>query len=117
MRFRFLPKLLEQESGFYRIDNQWQPKQLLPDPYRRDLLKDAQSRLAALEQAEDEFQALDRSSLFIGLLKTLRLVVRRAQFAWRTDDLKFLQSISEFYSGYGTILLHLKHEHARGRFT
>jgi len=117
VRYRLLPWILEQEgSDFYRLDRRWQPKDLIPDPYRRNMLKDAQAKLSVLEKAEDEFQTLTKSSLFIGILKDLRLVVRRAQFAWRTDDLKFIEAISEFYSNYGTLLQQLKHEHARGRF-
>lgn len=118
MRYRLLPWILEQEgSDFYRVERRWQPKDLIPDPYRRNLLKDAQAKLDRLSKAEDEFQTLDRPALFIGNLKDLRLAVRRAQFAWRTDDLKFIQAIAEFYSKYGIILQNLKHEAARGRFT
>lgn len=117
MQYRFLPWILEQEgSDFYRIDNRWQPKDLIPDPYRRNLLKDAQERLNHLAEAEDELQTLDRSPLFIGLLKNLRLTVRRAQFSWRSDDLKFMRAIAEFYSNYGIVLRHLKIEQGRGRF-
>lgn len=117
MRYRLLPWILEQEgSDFRRIDRGWQPKNLIPDPYGRNMLKDVQAKLSALEGAEDEFQTLERSALLIGILKKLRLVVRQAQFSWRTDDLKFLTSISEFYSNYGIVLQHLNHERARGRF-
>lgn len=117
MVFRVLPKLLKEEgSSFYRIDRKWQPQGLIPDPYRRSLLKDAQDRLQSLEKAEDELQKLDRAPLYIGLLKRMRLSVRRAAFAWRADDLKFIQNISEFFSDYGTVLQNLKIDQARGRF-
>ncbi len=116
MQYLVLPRILDQEGpAFYRVDRRWQPKTLIPDPYRRDLLKDAQRRLALLEEAEDELQSLDRAPLFIGALKRMRLAVRQAQFAWRTDDLKFLQNVTEFYSDYGTVLRHLKIDQARGR--
>jgi hypothetical protein len=46
----------------------------------------------------------------------MRLTVRDAKFSWRTDDLKFIESISNFYSDYGTLLRNLKHEQSRGRF-
>lgn len=117
MRYRLLPWILEQEgSDFYRGTRRWQPKDLIPDPYRRNLLKDTQAKLNRLSEAEDELQTLARPDLFIGILKDLRLAVRRAQFAWRTDDLKFLEAIAEFYSKYGTVLRNLQHERARGRF-
>lgn len=117
MRYLVLPTILEQEGpDFYRIERRWQPKTLIPDPYRRDLLKDAQERLDQLEEAEGELQTLDRAPLYIGALKRMRLAVRQAQFAWRTDDLKFLQSITEFFSDYGTVLQNLKVDKARGRF-
>lgn len=117
MQYLVLPKILEQEgTSFYRINNRWQPKNLIPDPYRRNLLQDAQSRLQRLEGAENELQSLDRATLYINLLKRMRLAVRQAQFAWRTDDLKFIRNISEFFSDYGTVLQHLKIDQARGRF-
>ncbi len=117
MLYRLLPSILDQEgTDFYQVKNQWKPKDLIPDPYRRTLLKDAQEKLNRLAEAEDELQTLDRAPLFIGILKNLRFVVRQAQFAWRSDDLKFLQAISEFYSNYGTVLRHLKYEQGRGRF-
>lgn len=117
MVFRVLPKLLEQEgTSFYRLDRRWQPKDLIPDPYRRGLLNDAQERLKRLEAAEDELQQLDRAPLYVGLLRRMRLSVRRASFAWRSDDLKFLTNISEFFSDFGTVLQNLKIDQARGRF-
>ena len=117
MQYTVLPTILEQEGpDFYRIERRWQPKNLIPDPYRRDLLKDAQERLDQLEDAETELQTLDRAPLYIGALKRMRLAVRQAQFAWRTDDLKFLQNIADFFSDYGTVLQNLKIDKARGRF-
>lgn len=117
MHFVVLPTVLEQEGpDFYRITHGWKPKALLPDPFRRGLLKDAQERLSLLEDAEDELQGLDRAPMLVGALKRMRLSVRQAQFSWRVNDLKFLQSISEFFSDYGIILQNLKVEKARGRF-
>lgn len=116
MQYLVLPTILDQEGpAFYRIDRRWQPKNLIPDPYRRDILKDAQRRLTLLEEAEDELQSLDRAPLYIGALKRMRLAVRQAQFAWRTDDLKFLQNVTDFFSDYGTVLRYLKTDQARGR--
>ncbi len=117
MLYTVLPTILEQEGpDFYRIERRWQPRTLIPDAYRRSLLKDAQERLGLLEDAEDELQSLDRAPLYIGALKRMRLAVRQAQFAWRTDDLKFLQNVADFFSDYGTVLQHLKIDKARGRF-
>lgn len=117
MLYTQIPKILDQEgTDFYRIENRWQPKDLIPGPYRQDMLKDVQGKLNQLSAAEDELQLLDRAPLFVGILKNLRVVVRQAQFSWRVDDLKFLQAISEFYSNYGIVLKHLKYEQARGRF-
>lgn len=116
--FSLLPDILEQEgTSFYRIDNRWQPKGLIPDPYRRNLLKDAQYRLNRLEEASDEFQQLDRSPLYIRLLTRMRLDVRKAQFAWRTDDLEFIRNIAKFYTDYGLVLQNLKIDQARGRLS
>lgn len=117
MRFVVLPAILEQQgTGFYQITRRWKPKNLIPDPYRRNLLKDAQGRLDQLEGAESELQRLDRSPMYIGALKRMRLAIRKAQFSWRADDLKFLQGITEFFSDYGTVLQNLKVDKARGRF-
>ena len=116
MSFLILPAILEAEGNhFYRIDRKWQPKDLIPDPYRRNLLKDAQDRLNRLETAVDELQKLDRSPLYLKLLSRMRLDVRRAQFAWRTDDLEFVRNIAKFFTDYGTVLQNLKTDQARGR--
>lgn len=115
---RILPAILEAEgSQFYRVDRRWQPKSLLQDPYRRNLLKDAQTRLNQLDAGVDEFQQLDRAPLYIRLLTRMRFDVKRAQFAWRADDLEFIQSIASFYQDYGLILQNLKIDEARGRLT
>lgn len=117
MHYRILPELLGKEGpDFYRVDRRWQPKDLLVDPYRRNLLLDAQGRFNRLQEAEDEFQTLERAPLYLRILKRMRLTVRRAQFAWRTDDLAFIKAVSEFFSDYGTVLQNLKIDQARGRF-
>lgn len=116
MQYPILRQLIEQEgTDFYRITYRWQPKDLIPDPYRRGLLKNAQERFNLLESAEDEFQTLDRAHVYIRLLRQMRLSVRKAQFAWRVDDLEFLNAVSEFFSDYGTVLHNLKIDQARGR--
>lgn len=114
--FSLLPAILEVEgTSFYRIDHRWQPKALIPDPYKRNLLKDAQGRLNRLEEAIDEFQQLDRSPLYIKLLDRMRRSVKGAQFAWRADDLALIQFIAKFFSDYGIVLQNLKIDQARGR--
>lgn len=117
MAFVVLPTILDQEgTAFYRGTNAWKPKNLVPDVYRRTALKDIQERLVHLEAGEMELRVLDRGPMYIGALKRMRHAVRQAQFAWRVDDLKFLQSISEFYSDFGTVLRNLQIDKARGRF-
>lgn len=117
MQYRLLPQILQQEGNqFYRGNRRWQPKSLIPDPYRRNLLKDAQARFEVLSAAEDELRTLDRAPLYIQILRRLRLSVRLAQFAWGTDDLKFLESIASFFTDYGTVLRYLKFDEGQGRF-
>ncbi len=89
---------------------------LIPDPYRRNLLKDAQARFEQLTKAEDEIQTLERADRYFKIIRKMRLGIRKAQFAWRSDDLEFIEQIADFYSGYGIILRYLKIEEARGRF-
>ena len=110
--------ILDQEgTSFYRIDRRWQPKSLIPDPYRRNLLKDALERFAKLEAGATEFEPLDRAPLYFRLLQRMRLSLKRAQLAWRSDDLKFIENIASFFSDYGTILQNLKIDQARGKFS
>jgi hypothetical protein len=111
-----LLKILEQEgTSFYKVYHRWQPKNLIPDPYRRNLLKDAQARFNSLSEAEEEMRGLKRGQLYLQILYRMRLTIRQAQFAWRTDDLKFLTKIADFFSDYGTVLQNLKIDQARGR--
>jgi len=117
VRYTLLPQILQLEGNqFYRNDKRWQPKSLIPDPYRRNLLKDAQARFETLSAAEDELRTLDRAALYVQILRRLRLSVRFAQFAWGTDDLKFLESITSFFTDYGTVLRYLKFDEGQGRF-
>lgn len=117
MEYRILPAILDQEgSNFYRIDKRWKPKNLIPAIISRDILKDAQDKYNRLSEAEDELQTLERAPLYIGILKNMRLTIRKAQFSWRADDLEFIRAISEFFSDYGTMFRYLKIDQARGRF-
>lgn len=114
--YHVLPKILEQEGGsFYQIDRRWKPKDLIPSIISSNILKDAVEKLRVLQTAEGELQTLDRSSVYIRILKRMQLALRRAQFAWRADDLVLVKAIAEFYSDYGTVLQHLKIDQARGR--
>lgn len=114
--FELLPTILREEGNdFYRVDHRWQPKGLIPDPYRRNLLKGAQERLNRLEGAIDEFQQLDRAPLYVKLLDRMRRSIKGAQFAWRADDLAFIKFIAKFFSDYGIVLQNLKIDQARGR--
>ena len=116
MEYRILPQILGQEGvNFYRIDRRWKPKELMPSIISQAMLKDAQQRLNFLSQAEDELQTLERAHLYIRILKRMRFTVRKAQFAWRADDLEFLKAIADFFGDYGTVLQFLKIDQARGR--
>lgn len=116
MQYPVLTDVLDTEGvGFYRHTRKWRPENLIPDPYRRNLLLDAQARYDRLKKAEDELQTLDRAHLYIGILKRMRITVRKAQFAWRVDDLEFVTAIAEFFADYGTVLQALKIDQARGR--
>ena len=116
MEYLVLPKILEQEGDdFYRINRQWKPKELVPSIISQQMLKDAQRRYNLLSQAEEELQALDRADTYLRILKRMRFTIRRAQFAWRADDLEFLKAIAEFFGDYGTVLQLLKTDQARGR--
>lgn len=116
MQYRLLPHILEHEGAqFYNVSQKWQPKGLIPDPYRRNLLKDAQRRFKVLTAAEDEFRTLERAHLYVQILRRMRFTIRDAQFSWRFDDLKFLTSIASFFNDYGAVLRQLRYDKARGR--
>lgn len=118
MPYPVLREVLDQEgTSFLRIDRRWQPKDLIPEPYRRNLLEDARKRYEELKKGEDELQTLDRAHLYIGILKRMRFTIRKAQFAWRVSDLDFIEAIAEFFSDYGTVLQNLKIDKARGRLS
>lgn len=117
MQYELLPQLIQGEGDdFYRITYRWKPKGLIPDPYRRNLLKDAQAKFERLTAAESEIQTLNYADRYFKIIRKMRLQLRNAHFAWRSDDLEFLDQLAGFYSGYGTLLRYLKLEQARGRF-
>jgi len=111
-----LNKILNEEgTRFHRVGDRWQPQDLIPDPYRRNLLLDAQERYKQLKKGQDELASLQRAHLYVGILKRMHLTVRRAQFAWRVSDLEFIEAIAEFFTDYGTVLRNLKFDRRRGR--
>lgn len=117
MQYLVLPKLIDQEGdSFYRITYRWKPKGLIPDPYRRNLLKDAQSRFEKLTVAESEIATLINPDRYFKIIRKMRLQLRKAHFAWQSDDLELLSQLGDFYAGYGIILRYLKLEQQRGRF-
>lgn len=116
MEHPILQQVLDQEgTNFYRIEPRWKPKGLIPSIISQAMLKDAQQRFKLLSRAEDELQTLERAPLYIRILKRMRFAIRRAQFAWRADDLEFLKAVAEFFGDYGTVLRYLKIDQARGR--
>jgi hypothetical protein len=116
MGLRLLPWILEQEAGaFQRLDRKWRPQNLLPEPYRRSLLKDIQGKYERIFSALDEFTTLDRGAIYVKLVHRMRLYVQKAKFAWRFDDLAYFQAVTGFYSDYGTLMRLLATDKARGR--
>lgn len=116
MDYKQLRKILDYAGNeFYggSKDN-WRPTGLIPDPYRREALKDAQARFRAIDLAEDALQTLTRAPVYIGSLKDMRHAIRRAMYAWRSDDLAFIEGITDFYTAYGTVLQHLHRDQALG---
>jgi hypothetical protein len=110
-----LLKVLDQEAGsFQKIDRRWRPNGLLVEPYRRNLLKDVKHKFAQLESATGELEVLDKADKYIKLLLRMRLNARQANFAWRYDDMIFIQAIADFYSDYGAVLRLLVTDKARG---
>ena len=109
-------KLILDQAGsdFYRIDRRWQPKDLLPVVHSKRLLNDVQKRLELLEDGLPEFKTLQRAAKYDTIIKRMQINYRRAKFAWRQDDLIFIQAVAEMYQDYGTILQMLKTDEARG---
>ena len=72
-------------------------------------------RYEALQASEGELKGLDRSELLLKYLRQLRLIVKRANFVRRGNQLAFAQAVSEFYSAYGEVLRYLRIDQARGK--
>ncbi len=99
-----------------RIENRWRPVDLLFLQQVRSLLRDIGERYSFLSAAEGELRSLDRADRYIKHLTRMRLWLRRATYAWKADQLVFIQSVAGFYTDYGAVLRLLKIDEARGLF-
>lgn len=118
MEYPQLKAIIDAEgTEFYRTFRRWQPRDLIPVLYSRRLLDDVETRFSKLKAAESELQTLKRADRYIKILRRMHLTLRRAKFAWRADDLVFLQAVAEMYVDFGTVLQMLKVDQARGIIT
>lgn len=110
-----LQALLAKEGpDFERLSNQWRPKDLLFELQAKTLMKDMARRYGILLEALSEFQTLDRADFYLKLVRKMKLVVRRAYFVRRINQLAFLEAVAEFYTAYGKVLRFLKIDQGRG---
>jgi hypothetical protein len=115
--FVLIPKLLSDEgTDFQRIEKRWRPTDLLFVAQTRALLRDMAWRYGRLSEAESELASLDRGSIYVKLLRRMRLWLRRAHYTWKADHLSFTQTVAGFYTDYGAVLRLLKIDEARGKF-
>ena len=119
MEYTYIPWILEQEEGseFKSVHQNWRPRDLFLMRQIQLILKDMESRQASLELAKDEFKSLEYSAKYFKYLRRMRIWLREANFAWRADQLRFLKSVSGFYSDYGSILRLLRMDELRGKFS
>jgi len=116
MKAPALLSLIDQEAGaFQRIDNKWRPQNLLFELQMKTLMDDMTRRFNLVVQAESEFQGLIRAAFFVKSIRQLNLILKRANFVRRINDLAFIQAVSDFYSVYGEMLRYLKIDQARGQ--
>ena len=117
--YRYIPWILEQEQevDFQSVNQRWRPHNLLQVHQVQLLLKDIRSRFENLDLARDELVTLVYAPKYVKYLKRMSLWVRDAGFSWQADQLKFLKSVSGFYSDYGAVLRLLKVDQLRGQFT
>lgn len=71
-------------------------------------------RFNNLTKAEEELKALPRGPALTKQLRTMKLVLRRANFIRRSNQLAFAEAVSDFYKAYGEILRNLKIDEAKG---
>jgi hypothetical protein len=114
--YALLRRIVDREGyHFQQIEDKWRPQDLILLPQVRLILQDIERRYNHLSAAEDELSTLIRAPVYIKLVRRMRIQVRDANFAWKADQLKFIQSVSHFYSDYGTILRLLKRDLEQGR--
>lgn len=53
---------------------------------------------------------MKRSLFYAKALERMRVLVRLADFVWKSDQVRFFQYVSEFFTLYGNILMSVKHE-------
>lgn len=117
MAYHYIPWILEQEGEqFQAVQQRWRPKDLFLMRQVQLILKDVRSRQANLELAESEFKTLEYAPKYIKYLRRMRIWAREAGFAWKADQLRFLKSVSGYYSDYGSVLKLLKRDQLRGKF-
>jgi hypothetical protein len=119
VQYKYIPWLLEQEVGtdFQTIHQRWRPKNLFLLRQVQLLLKDIQGRYRNLELARSELVTLTYADKYTKYLQRMRIWVREANFSWKADQLRFLKSVSGFYSDYAAVLRLLKMDQLRGKFT
>lgn len=72
-------------------------------------------RYKALKESEGEFVGLERVDMYKKQIRLMGFIIRRAKFVRLSNQLAFVQAVSEFYTAYGKVLKYLKIDQARGR--
>lgn len=105
----------EEQNAFAQIDSKWRPQNLLFELQMKELMRDMERRVNRLKEAESELDVLDRSSQYQKLLRKMTLIVKRAHFVRLSNNLAFMQAVSDFYTAYGEVLRYLKIDQTRGQ--
>jgi hypothetical protein len=100
--------LLDQES--FTTTSRWRTDSLLPPAQALALLNDLKSRHSRLLLTAEELSLMKRSLFYAKALERMRVLVRLADFVWKSDQVRFFQYVSEFFTLYGNILMSVKHE-------
>lgn len=117
MAYKYIPWILEQEGPvFQSVHQRWRPKDLFLIRQVQLILKDIKGRFDNLELARDEIKTLEYAPKYFKYMQRMRLWLREALFAWKADQLRFLKSVSGFYSDYGVVVRMLKTDELRGKF-
>jgi hypothetical protein len=117
LQYEVLPWILQQEVGHFQyIQNVWRPTDLLSDMQSRIMLKGVLRRYEYLSSAQDELASLDRGDVYMRLLRSMGINVRRAGYLRRSNQVAFIQVVSDFYSSFGKVLRLLKSDQLRGKF-